>query len=87
MHASEGVGTTPAHVPNDPKSRPESNDSSPPGALRKLVLRLHFYAGIFVAPFLVVAAISGGLYAIAPTLEQFVYRDYLTSSRPGPTHR
>lgn len=84
MHASEGVGTTPAHVPNDPKSRPESNDSSPPGALRKLVLRLHFYAGIFVAPFLVVAAISGGLYAIAPTLEQFVYRDYLHVESTGP---
>ncbi|MCA1006518.1 PepSY domain-containing protein [Rhodococcus hoagii] len=84
MHASEGVGTNPAHIPNEPKSRPESNDSSPPGALRKLVLRVHFYAGIFVAPFLVIAAISGGLYAIAPTLEQFVYRDYLHVESTGP---
>ncbi|RVW11308.1 PepSY domain-containing protein [Prescottella agglutinans] len=88
MHASEGVGTTPAHLPNAPGNRTEpensSPDSSPPGALRKLVLRLHFYAGIFVAPFLVIAAISGGLYAIAPTLEQFVYRDYLQVESTGP---
>ncbi|WP_305092116.1 PepSY domain-containing protein [Prescottella sp. R16] len=82
MHASEGVGTDPAHVPHDPRVRRASNDSSPPGALRKLVLRLHFYAGVFVAPFLVIAAVSGGLYAIAPTLEQFVYRDYLHVEQP-----
>ena len=85
MHASEGVGIAPAHLPNDPENRPESNDSSPPGALRRLVLRLHFYAGIFVAPFLVIAAVTGGLYAIAPTLEQFVYRDYLHVESTGPS--
>ncbi|WP_430333453.1 PepSY-associated TM helix domain-containing protein [Rhodococcus sp. ACT016] len=89
MHASEGVGITPAHLPNAPKPRSEaetaSQDPSPPGAFRRLVLRLHFYAGIFVAPFLVIAAISGGLYAIAPTLEQFVYRDYLHVESTGPT--
>lgn len=88
MHASEGVGTAPAHLQNDPDNHPEaghsSRASSPPGALRKLVLRLHFYAGIFVAPFLVIAAVSGGLYAIAPTLEQFVYRDYLHVESTGP---
>lgn len=84
MHASEDVGTTPARISDEPKSRPASNDSSPLGGLRRLVLRLHFYAGIFVAPFLVIAAISGGLYAIAPTLEQFVYRDYLHVESTGP---
>ncbi|PTR31723.1 putative iron-regulated membrane protein [Rhodococcus sp. OK519] len=84
MHASEGVGTTPAQDSTNSKVRSGSNDSSPPGALRRLVLRLHFYAGIFVAPFLVIAAISGGLYAIAPTLEQFVYRDYLYVESTGP---
>ncbi|RVW05319.1 PepSY-associated TM helix domain-containing protein [Rhodococcus xishaensis] len=88
MHASEGVGISPAHILNDPIASPDtetqSRDSSPPGALRKLVLRLHFYAGIFVAPFLVIATVSGGLYAIAPTLEQFVYRDYLHVESTGP---
>jgi uncharacterized iron-regulated membrane protein len=42
-------------------------------ALRRLVLRLHFYAGILVGPFLVVAALTGLLYVFTPQLEQIVY--------------
>lgn len=42
-----------------------------------LLRRLHFYAGVFVGPFLLVAAVSGGLYAVAPSIEKLVYRDYL----------
>lgn len=49
-----------------------------------LLRRLHFYAGVLVGPFLLIAAVSGGLYAIAPTLEQFVYRDYLHVDSAGP---
>ncbi|OKI47528.1 hypothetical protein A6A27_36690 [Micromonospora sp. CB01531] len=45
--------------------------------LRPLVLRLHFYAGVLVAPFLVVAAVSGGLYALSPQVERVVYADLL----------
>lgn len=37
------------------------------------MLRLHFYAGILVGPFILVAALSGALYALTPTLEQVVY--------------
>ncbi|MFF7291516.1 PepSY-associated TM helix domain-containing protein [Microbacterium sp. NPDC008134] len=37
------------------------------------MLRLHFYAGILVGPFILVAAFSGALYAATPTLEQVVY--------------
>ena len=44
---------------------------------RAMVVRLHFYAGVLVAPFLVVAAITGGLYALAPTVERLVYGDIL----------
>nr|WP_166909828.1 PepSY domain-containing protein [Mycobacterium sp. DL440] len=50
---------------------------------RAFLLRLHFYAGTFVGPFLLVAAVSGGLYAIAPTIEQFAYRDQLQSHSSG----
>ncbi|OCB16652.1 peptidase [Mycolicibacterium porcinum] len=50
---------------------------------RAFLLRLHFYAGIFVGPFLLIAAISGGLYAIAPSIEQYVYRDQLRSHSSG----
>ncbi|WP_312168635.1 PepSY-associated TM helix domain-containing protein [Microbacterium sp.] len=38
-----------------------------------LLLRLHFYAGILVGPFILIAALSGALYAVAPQLEQVVY--------------
>ncbi|MFC4603430.1 PepSY-associated TM helix domain-containing protein [Rhodococcus kronopolitis] len=45
--------------------------------LRALMLRLHFYAGIFVGPFLLIAALTGFVYAFAPTLESWVYGSYL----------
>lgn len=52
--------------------------STPPRTARKgwfgqLLLRLHFYAGIFIGPFILVAAVSGALYAITPQIEQAVY--------------
>ncbi|MEZ0493206.1 PepSY-associated TM helix domain-containing protein [Kineococcus sp. TBRC 1896] len=41
------------------------------------MLRLHFYAGVFIAPFLLVAAVSGTLYAATPQIEEALYRDQL----------
>ncbi len=49
-----------------------------------LLKRLHFYAGVLVAPFLVVAAVSGGLYALAPTAEKLIYRTQLHTDSTGP---
>lgn len=68
--------TTPDPVVAVPASRS-------PG-MTALLRRLHFYAGVFVGPFLLIAAVSGGLYAVAPTLEQFVYRDHLHVDSTGP---
>lgn len=68
----------------DTVSSPAAKDSSPPRSFRPLIMRLHFYAGILVAPFLLIATISGGLYAIAPTIEHFVYSDYLHVDSAGP---
>ncbi|MEV4454517.1 PepSY domain-containing protein [Microbispora sp. NPDC049633] len=48
-------------------------------ALRPLVLRLHFYAGILIAPFLLVAATTGLLYAASFQIENVVYRHELTA--------
>ncbi|MGB7362939.1 MAG: PepSY domain-containing protein [Rhodococcus sp. (in: high G+C Gram-positive bacteria)] len=62
-----------------PRSRP-----APGRRWRPLIMRLHFYAGIFVAPFILIAALSGGLYAVAPTLEDVVYRDLLHTDSAGP---
>ncbi|QKV93648.1 PepSY domain-containing protein [Streptomyces sp. NA02950] len=42
-------------------------------ALRPLVLRLHFYAGVLIAPFLLIAAVSGLLYAGSFQAEKIVY--------------
>jgi len=58
--------------------------TGPTGAHRSLLMRLHFYAGVLVGPFLLIAAVTGGLYAIAPTLEQWSYRDQLRAQTDGP---
>ncbi|GGU39554.1 PepSY-associated TM helix domain-containing protein [Nocardioides albus] len=50
--------------------------------VRPLVLRLHFYAGVLVAPFILVASVTGLLYTIAPQVEQIAYHD-LTHVTPS----
>lgn len=51
----------------------------PPGrpgvwsGLRPLLLRLHFYAGILIGPFLLTAAVTGLLYTATPQIESVVY--------------
>lgn len=62
----------PLGAPNPSPSIPEPE---PPqsGWFRAFLLRLHFYAGILAGPFLLVAALSGGLYAMAPQLEPVLY--------------
>jgi uncharacterized iron-regulated membrane protein len=65
--------------PKDPakavpdSTRPDTSGPESRGWFREFVLRLHFYAGILAGPFLLVAALTGGLYAITPQLEQAVY--------------
>jgi uncharacterized iron-regulated membrane protein len=45
-----------------------------------LVLRLHFYAGVLIAPFILVAAVTGLIYTAAPQIENIVYHDQLKVS-------
>lgn len=47
-------------------------------SFRAFLLRIHFYGGMFVGPFILVAALTGCLYAIAPTLEKITYHDSTT---------
>jgi uncharacterized iron-regulated membrane protein len=49
-----------------------------------LLKRLHFYVGLFVGPFLLVAALSGVLYALTPQIEEHLYADALHSDSRGP---
>lgn len=78
------MGENPSKA-TDASLTPESSAAPQAGSAhnRAFLLRLHFYAGIFVGPFLLIAAVTGGLYAIAPTIEQFVYRDQLRTTSSG----
>ncbi|WP_231489517.1 PepSY-associated TM helix domain-containing protein [Billgrantia saliphila] len=51
--------------------------------LLALLARLHGYIGLFVAPFILVTALSGIAYALSPSLEAWLYRDALNSVQSG----
>ncbi|MCW7987438.1 peptidase [Streptomyces platensis subsp. clarensis] len=55
--------------------------------VRALLVRLHFYAGVFVAPFLLVAALTGLAYTFTPQLDQLVYGDQLRVEHVGDKPR
>ncbi|MGW0822937.1 PepSY-associated TM helix domain-containing protein [Streptomyces sp. NPDC002845] len=57
----------------------------PGSPLKPLVLRLHFYAGLLVAPFLLVAALTGVLYAASFQAEKILYADETTVASVGET--
>lgn len=52
-------------------------------ALRRLLLRLHFYAGLLIAPFLLVAAVTGLSYALSYSIEDVLYKDLYTVDPDG----
>ncbi|PPK68571.1 PepSY domain-containing protein [Actinokineospora auranticolor] len=68
--------------------KPEEAQARVRWSVVPLLRRLHFYAGVFVAPFLVVAALSGMLYAFSPQLDDLLYGDVLyveeTAGAPRP---
>ncbi|QDQ09850.1 PepSY-associated TM helix domain-containing protein [Streptomyces spectabilis] len=71
----------PAPAPPDGRHAPTAEPAprrSAWSSLRPLVLRLHFYAGVLIAPFLLVAAATGFLYAASYPAEKAVYADQLT---------
>ncbi|MFB7633541.1 PepSY-associated TM helix domain-containing protein [Streptomyces sp. NPDC056149] len=92
--ASEGTAAPPDGAPGDgdlsaagdgPRGV-TANASAGPGtwcSLRPLLLRLHFYAGILVGPFLLVAALTGLAYTAAPQLESVLYQHELKVTPRG----
>ncbi|MFD8630791.1 PepSY-associated TM helix domain-containing protein [Streptomyces sp. NPDC059533] len=52
-------------------------------ALRPLLLRMHFYAGLLIAPLLFLAAATGLLYAGSWQAEKILYSHELTVSKVG----
>lgn len=51
----------------------------------QLLRRIHFHAGILVGPFLLVTAITGFLYALAPAAEQVIHADQIHASSTAQT--
>ncbi|UMX89081.1 PepSY domain-containing protein [Klebsiella pneumoniae] len=48
-----------------------------------LLRRLHFYIGLFIGPFIFVAALTGTLYVATPQLENWLYHDALHGLAEG----
>ncbi|MFE9193600.1 PepSY-associated TM helix domain-containing protein [Micromonospora sp. NPDC007208] len=79
LTALSGTPTPEPATTAEKPARP-ARRTSPFGAL---LLRLHFYAGILVAPFLVVAALTGLAYTTTPQLDTILYGDQLTVAQVG----
>ena len=62
----------------------KKTDPAPPRRSGKvlfaLLMRIHFYVGLLVGPFILVAALSGIGYVLTPSVESWLYRDALTAS-------
>lgn len=56
---------------------------TPRDPLVPLIRRLHFYIGLFIGPFIFIAALTGTLYAITPQLENALYSSALTTKAMG----
>lgn len=52
-------------------------------ALHAVLLRLHFYIGLFVGPFILVAALTGTLYVLTPQIESHLYAAQLYNHSQG----
>lgn len=70
-------------------SVPLSGESALPGrpgrtwGIYPVLLRLHFYLGLLVGPFIFVAALTGALYALTPQIENLWYRSVLYTDSQG----
>ncbi len=51
--------------------------SKPKQSFYNLAWRWHFYAGLFVAPFMILLAITGIIYLFKPQLDPWMYRDLM----------
>jgi len=61
-------------------ARPRAASGS---AFLALITRLHFYIGLFVGPFILVAAVTGTLFVLTPQLENLIYADQLRTTSTG----
>ncbi|HVW43042.1 MAG TPA: PepSY domain-containing protein, partial [Amycolatopsis sp.] len=77
-------------------SPPDDEPITPPGptktlrpgaAVKMLARRVHFLAGLAIAPFLVLLCLSGLAYAFTPQITDLLYGDQLyVEAENGPAH-
>lgn len=72
--------------PSAPARAPRPAAAPQAAELKAFVARLHFYAALFVGPFLLVAAFTGVLYVLTPQIEDALYRQQLRGEGTGPAH-
>ncbi|MDH0091072.1 PepSY domain-containing protein [Achromobacter mucicolens] len=72
--------TTDTLVSPAASARPRTASGS---AFLALLTRLHFYIGLFVGPFILVAAVTGTLFVLTPQLESVIYADQLRTDSTG----
>lgn len=75
--------TEEAAPPEDFATPTPRNGGGTWSGLRPLLLRLHFYAGVLIGPFLFVAAVTGLLYTATPQIESVVYHHELKVTPRG----
>lgn len=85
--ASSGETATAVAVDATDAPGPDPRPGRSWQGVRALLVRLHFYAGVFVAPFLLVAALTGLAYTFTPQLDQLVYGDQLRVEQMGDKPR
>jgi uncharacterized iron-regulated membrane protein len=54
--------------------------------LSQLLRRLHFYIGLFVGPFILIAAVTGTLFVLTPQIESQLYAQQLFNHSSGQAH-
>ncbi|MFP1857194.1 PepSY-associated TM helix domain-containing protein [Lonsdalea quercina] len=62
---------------------PDQDYRPAPSGLRSFFLRIHFYIGLFVGPFIFIAALTGTLYVMTPQLENRLYAHALYTETEG----
>lgn len=88
MTTTSDPATGPSPIPlTDPADKPASARPSTWALLRPVLLRVHFFAGVLVAPFLAVLCVTGLAYVFSPQLSDLVHQQELLVDQPGGAPR
>jgi uncharacterized iron-regulated membrane protein len=70
----------------DPPAEPApSRAETSRGQWRPLLVRMHFYAGVLVAPFIFLACLTGTIYIFNPQIDRLMEPGLLVVEHPGTT--